>query len=157
EHSESVKVHGSLSTNDGEVALNWALDGQGILLRAEWNLADHLRSGRLVEVLGDYQTPPADIYAVYLERLNLSAKVSCFIEHLRAFFRQGDNLAAWQCADTTGRRRSRDEITLYSAPFASTGIRPCARFCSSSMSSPPSARPSGWSMACAGCRPTSPP
>lgn len=95
-HSESVKVHGSLSTNDGEVALNWALDGQGILLRAEWNLADHLRSGRLVEVLGDYQTPPADIYAVYLERLNLSAKVSCFIEHLRAFFRQGDNLAAWQ-------------------------------------------------------------
>ena len=93
--SESVKVHGSLSTNDGEVALNWALDGQGILLRAEWNLADHLRSGRLVEVLGDYQTPPADIYAVYLERLNLSAKVSCFVEHLRAFFRQGDSLAAW--------------------------------------------------------------
>lgn len=93
--SESVKVHGSLSTNDGEVALNWALDGHGILLRAEWNLADHLRSGRLVEVLGEYQTPPADIYAVYLERLNLSAKVSCFIEHLRAFFRQGDSLAAW--------------------------------------------------------------
>src|SRR5690606_41228125 len=25
--SESIKVHGSLSTNDGEVALNWALDG----------------------------------------------------------------------------------------------------------------------------------
>ncbi|GLO13438.1 LysR family transcriptional regulator [Pseudomonas putida] len=95
-HGESVKVHGSLSTNDGEVALNWALDGQGILLRAEWNLADHLRSGRLVEVLGDYQTPPADIYAVYLERLNLSAKVSCFVEHLRAFFRHGDTLAAWQ-------------------------------------------------------------
>lgn len=41
--SESVKVRGSLSTNDGEVALNWALDGQGILMRAEWNLADHLR------------------------------------------------------------------------------------------------------------------
>ncbi|MEN5035171.1 LysR substrate-binding domain-containing protein [Pseudomonas sp. TWI929] len=94
-HSESVKVHGSLSTNDGEVALNWALDGQGILMRAEWNLADHLRSGRLVEVLGDYHTPPADIYAVYLERLNLSAKVSCFVEHLRAFFREGDSLAAW--------------------------------------------------------------
>ncbi|MNN59901.1 HTH-type transcriptional regulator DmlR [compost metagenome] len=65
-------------------------------MRAEWNLADHLRSGRLVEVLGDYQTPPADIYAVYLERLNLSAKVSCFVEHLRTFFRQGETLAAWQ-------------------------------------------------------------
>ncbi|MNU03013.1 HTH-type transcriptional regulator DmlR [compost metagenome] len=70
-------------------------------MRAEWNLASHLRSGRLVEVLGDYETPPADIYATYLERLNLSAKVSFFVEHLRDFFRQnagerGDSLAAWQ-------------------------------------------------------------
>lgn len=87
-HSESVKVRGNLSTNDGEVALNWALDGHGILMRAEWNLADHLRKGRLVEVLEEYDTPPADIYAVYLERLNLSAKVSCFIEHLREYFQR---------------------------------------------------------------------
>lgn len=99
--TESVKVRGSLSTNDGEVALNWALDGHGILMRAEWNLANHMRAGRLVEVLGDYETPPADIYAVYLERLNLSAKVSFFIEHLRDFFRRnadgpGDSLSAWQ-------------------------------------------------------------
>lgn len=94
--SESVKVSGSLSTNDGEVALNWALEGHGILMRAEWNLAGHLRSGRLVEVLGDYETPPADIYAVYLERLNLSAKVSFFIEHLREFFRsKADSAQAW--------------------------------------------------------------
>lgn len=98
--SESVKVRGTLSTNDGEVALNWALDGQGILMRAEWNLAGHLRAGRLVEVLGDYQTPPADIYAVYLERLNLSAKVACFVEHLRDFFRRNadgpGDMAGWQ-------------------------------------------------------------
>lgn len=99
--SESVKVQGSLSTNDGEVALNWALEGHGILMRAEWNLAAHLRSGRLEEVLPDYETPPADIYAVYLERLNLSAKVSCFIEHLRAFFQQNaeqpvNSLEAWR-------------------------------------------------------------
>lgn len=98
--SDSIKVHGNLSTNDGEVALNWALDGHGVLMRAEWNLADHLRAGRLVEVLGEYQTPPADIYAVYLERLNLSAKVSFFIDHLRAFFeyaaeRSENSLEAW--------------------------------------------------------------
>ncbi|MNJ09590.1 HTH-type transcriptional regulator DmlR [compost metagenome] len=93
--TESVKVRGSLSTNDGEVALNWALDGQGILMRAEWNLAGHLRSGRLVEVLGEYETPPADIYAVYLERLNLSAKVSLFVEHLRDFFHRNADGSAW--------------------------------------------------------------
>lgn len=83
--SEPIKVHGKLSTNDGEVALNWALDGHGILMRAEWDVAKYLRSGRLEEVLPDYETPAADIYAVYLERLNLSAKVSFFIEYLREY------------------------------------------------------------------------
>lgn len=86
--TESIKVRGSLSTNEGEVALNWALEGHGILMRAEWDLAKYLRSGRLVEVLEDYETPPADIYAVYLERLNLSAKVSFFIDHLRDFLQK---------------------------------------------------------------------
>lgn len=99
--TESIKVHGSLSTNDGEVALNWALDGHGILMRAEWNVASYLRTGQLVEILEDYETPPADIYAVYLERLNLSAKVSFFIQHLRDFFRDNidrphDSLTAWR-------------------------------------------------------------
>ncbi|MCY1455394.1 HTH-type transcriptional regulator DmlR [compost metagenome] len=94
--TDTVKVAGTLSTNDGEVALKWALDGHGILMRAEWNLAGHLRSGRLVEVLADYETPSADIYAVYLERLNLSAKVSFFIEHLRDFFQsKSDSPEAW--------------------------------------------------------------
>ncbi|GLZ86432.1 LysR family transcriptional regulator [Metapseudomonas resinovorans] len=100
-HSESIKVRGGLSTNDGEVALNWALEGHGILMRAEWNLASHLRDGRLVEVLGEYETPPADIYAVYLERLNLSAKVSLFVDHLRDVFQhkangQSDSLVKWR-------------------------------------------------------------
>lgn len=40
-------MHGKLSTNDGEVALNWALDGLGILMRAEWDVAKYLRSGRM--------------------------------------------------------------------------------------------------------------
>ncbi|WP_407278017.1 LysR substrate-binding domain-containing protein [Aromatoleum evansii] len=82
---EAEKVHGKLSTNDGEVALNWALDGHGILMRSDWDIAEYLRSGRLQQVLADYETPAADIYAVYLERLNLSAKVSFFVEHLREY------------------------------------------------------------------------
>lgn len=86
--TETVKVHGKLSTNDGEVALNWALEGHGILMRAEWDVAKYLRSGRLVQVLTDYDTPSADVYAVYLERLNLSAKVAYFVEHLRDYLSQ---------------------------------------------------------------------
>lgn len=86
--TETIKVHGKLSTNDGEVALNWALDGRGILMRAQWDVAKYLRTGRLVQVLADHETPPADIYAVYSDRLNLSAKVTCFVEHLRTYLGQ---------------------------------------------------------------------
>ena len=43
----------------------------------------HLIAAR--RVLADFETPPADIYAVFPERLNLSAKVTRFLEHLRAF------------------------------------------------------------------------
>ena len=97
--TETIKVHGKLSTNDGEVALNWALEGQGILMRAEWDVAKYLRSGRLVQVLTDYETPAADVYAVYLERLNLSAKVAYFVDHLRTFLSEH--------ADSPGHKGSR--------------------------------------------------
>src|SRR5574337_1294094 len=65
---ESVKLHNHLSTNDGEIAVHWALAGMGIVMRAEWDVARYLRSGRLVQVLQDWQTPPADIHAVYPQR-----------------------------------------------------------------------------------------
>ncbi|MDB5885855.1 MAG: transcriptional regulator, LysR family [Polaromonas sp.] len=80
--TETVKVRGSLSTNDGEIAVNWALDGHGILMRAEWDIAKYLRSGRLVQVLEHWQTPPADIHAVYPQRLQTAARVRTFVDFL---------------------------------------------------------------------------
>src|SRR3546814_15615883 len=74
--TEVVRVHGTLSTNDGETAVNWALDGHGILMRAEWDISRYLNSGRLVQVLHDYQTPDADIFATYLQRHQLSDRKS---------------------------------------------------------------------------------
>lgn len=85
--TETVKVRGTLSSNDGEVALNWALDGHGLLLRAEWDIAKYIRSGRLQIVLEDYATPPADIHAIYPEKHKLSPKVKVFVEFLAASFR----------------------------------------------------------------------
>lgn len=79
---ETIKVHGQLSSNDGQVAINWALEGYGILMRAEWDVSKYLTSGRLVQVLKDYDTQPADIYAVYIDRLEHSPRVAYFLEHL---------------------------------------------------------------------------
>jgi DNA-binding transcriptional LysR family regulator len=80
QHTEAVKTRGNLTTNDGEIAVNWALDGHGILMRAEWDIARFLRSGRLVQVLPQYHTPDADIYAVYPQRHQLAARVRAFVD-----------------------------------------------------------------------------
>jgi LysR family transcriptional activator of dmlA len=80
--SEAVKTRGNLSTNDGEIAVNWALDGHGILMRAEWDVARYLRSGRLVEVLAAYRTPDADVYAVYPQRHQMAARVRAFVDFI---------------------------------------------------------------------------
>jgi LysR family transcriptional activator of dmlA len=97
---ETVKVRGGLSTNHGEVALGWALDGHGILMRSEWDIAPYLRSGRLCPVLPDWQLAPADIFAVYPERLNMSAKVTAFVDFMRERFqpnlaRTDSNALVW--------------------------------------------------------------
>lgn len=92
--TETVKVRGNLSTNDGEIAVNWALDGHGILMRAEWDIAKYLRSGRLQPVLENYRTPPADIHAVYPQRHQLSARVRAFVDFLANHFEKSSTRAA---------------------------------------------------------------
>jgi DNA-binding transcriptional LysR family regulator len=87
--TEPVRIRGNLTTNDGEIAVNWALDGHGILMRAEWDVARYLQSGRLVPVLPQYRTPEADIYAVYPQRHQLSARVRAFVDFLAAAFALG--------------------------------------------------------------------
>jgi len=87
--TESVKTRGTLTTNDGEIAVKWALDGHGILMRAEWDIARHLSDGRLKQVLPQWETPEADIYAVYPQRLRLSARVRAFVDCLADSLRAG--------------------------------------------------------------------
>jgi DNA-binding transcriptional LysR family regulator len=83
---ETVKVRGRISTNDGESALAWALDGHGILLRSEWDAVPYLRSGRLRQVLQEWTLPSANIMAVYPTRQNLSARTRSFVAELADWF-----------------------------------------------------------------------
>jgi DNA-binding transcriptional LysR family regulator len=86
--AEPIKTRGNLTTNDGEIAVNWALDGHGIVMRAEWDIERHLRSGRLVQVLPQYYTPDADIHAVYPQRHQLAARVRAFVDFVALSFSQ---------------------------------------------------------------------
>lgn len=78
----ALRLDGRLATNDGEIAVAWALAGHGIVMRAEWDVSAHLRAGRLVAVLPGWATPPADIHAVHPARLQGSVRVRAFVAHL---------------------------------------------------------------------------
>lgn len=90
--TENIKVRGALGCNDGEVALNWALEGYGLLLRAEWDIARYVRSGRLRLLMENHTPTRADVYAVYPQQLHLSARVRSLIDFLIERFKQLDNI-----------------------------------------------------------------
>jgi LysR family transcriptional activator of dmlA len=79
---ETVKVSGALSTNHGEIALRWAAEGAGIVLRSRWDAQPYLDAGLLVQVLPDY-TQEANVWAVYPQRLAGSAKLRVCVEFLQ--------------------------------------------------------------------------
>lgn len=87
QQTEVVKVDGALSSNDGDIVLGWALDGHGILIRSEWDLAKYLESGRLRVVLPEYTLPSADLFVYYYaNRRILSARARALIDFLVAHF-----------------------------------------------------------------------
>ena len=83
---ETVNVNDALSTNNGEVAVQWALDGRGVLLRSIWDVHEHLATGRLVRILPEY-SQPANVWAVYPPELRDTRKITTVV----AFFK--DRLA----------------------------------------------------------------
>ena len=86
EGSETVKVRGNLTTNDGGIAVNWALEGHGVLLRAEWDVERYVASGRLVQVLPGYASPDADIYAVYGQQHRSNVRIRALLDFVTEAF-----------------------------------------------------------------------
>lgn len=86
DQQQTVKVRGMLSTNDGEAATHWALEGHGVLLRSEWDVERHLQSGQLRRVLSVWALPPADVTLVYPSKSDLSAKTRALADFLKHWF-----------------------------------------------------------------------
>ena len=91
--TETVKVDGALSSNDGSVVLHWALEGRGIVVRSQWEIERYLASGELVPLLSDWALPDANIHAIYLERNQLSVKLRTFVDFLGESLRRPADVA----------------------------------------------------------------
>jgi DNA-binding transcriptional LysR family regulator len=83
-----LAVAGRFDADDGDVVTEWALAGQGIVMKPVWEIADHLRAGALRPVLPDYPPEPVTLAVLYPHRELLPVKVKVFadfaVEHIRA-------------------------------------------------------------------------
>jgi len=80
----SVRIAPILASNVSQITKDWCIDGQGIIQRSEWDVKHELETGKLIEILPDYQLASADIVALLSsERVNRARKVTVFIEFMR--------------------------------------------------------------------------
>ncbi|MFC3337834.1 LysR substrate-binding domain-containing protein [Paracandidimonas soli] len=87
-HTEVFKVRGAMTSNDGDIALGWALDGHGIMIRSEWDLNRYVETRRLKILLPEFMLEPADLFLYYPSRQNLPARVRVFIDFVAERFAQ---------------------------------------------------------------------
>ena len=71
-----------MDADDGDMLTEWALLGQGIVLKPVFEVAEHLRGGRLVPVLPDFPPEPVSLAVVYPHRRLLPAKVKAFADFM---------------------------------------------------------------------------
>lgn len=83
---KSYPIHPILRVNNGDLACAAAIAGVGISSEPTFIVGDALRAGQLIQVLPDYPQPELTLYAVYLSRRFLSAKVRTFIDFLAEHF-----------------------------------------------------------------------
>jgi DNA-binding transcriptional LysR family regulator len=82
----SQQINPVMRVNNGDMAVAAAVAGLGIASQPTFIAADELRSGRLIQVLPQYRQVEPALYAVYLSRQFLSAKVRTFIDFMVDWF-----------------------------------------------------------------------
>lgn len=75
-------VHGPFESDDGDVLTDWALSGHGIVNKPWFEIAHHLESGSLIEVLNE--TPPVttNLAIIYPHKRLQDPKVRLFIDFM---------------------------------------------------------------------------
>lgn len=80
EAKEDIVVKPLLEANDGQIVVQAALSGLGILVQPKYIVHAHLAAGRLVPVLDDWELPRLTINFAFQSRRHLPAKVRLFMQ-----------------------------------------------------------------------------
>jgi len=82
-----VRVPSRFMVNSAQVARDLAVAGHGIAYCPRFVLGDDLEAGRLISLLGDYDSPSHPVSAVYLEGRTLPRKLRALIDFALADIR----------------------------------------------------------------------
>ncbi|SEJ22329.1 DNA-binding transcriptional regulator, LysR family [Azotobacter beijerinckii] len=80
------EMGGWISVNDAECYSTCALNGCGLIQVPRFRVEEHLRSGRLEEVLADWPSPGLPVSVLYPYHRQLSPRVKVFVEWLAAVY-----------------------------------------------------------------------
>lgn len=78
-----VKVGSNKVSNDTDIVRRWAISGKGIINRAHIDVFSDLGSGKLVQILSDYQSPSVELHLICPSRKQVSPAVIALRELLR--------------------------------------------------------------------------
>lgn len=81
---QSVTVRGNKIVNDGSLVRQWALEGHGIILKSELDVASDLQSGRLVALLEGFSAPPNPLQMMFPPSRAQPRRVRAFAEVLNS-------------------------------------------------------------------------
>jgi len=75
-----LQVAGKMDADHGDVLTDWALAGHGIVNKPRFDVAQHLESGRLVEILKETPPPPTIFGCLYPHRRLQDPKIRHFVD-----------------------------------------------------------------------------
>ena len=82
------EITGPFESDDGDVLTVWALDGRGIVLKPLFEVAEHLREGRLVPVATATPPLPVQLSSLSQHRRLKDPKVQLFTDYMAAHIRE---------------------------------------------------------------------
>ena len=75
-------ITGRFETDDGDVLTDWALAGHGIVLKPIFEVAEHLKAGRLVPVAQDSPPEPIQMACLFTHRKRQDPKTRLFMDYV---------------------------------------------------------------------------
>ncbi|GGF68149.1 LysR family transcriptional regulator [Alteromonas lipolytica] len=85
-----TRINGVLSSNNGDVLKQAAIEGMGLALLPAFIVGEAIRNGQLKPVLLAWQPPPLLISLLYAPNRHMAMRLSVFVKYIQAAFEQAD-------------------------------------------------------------------